>query len=53
MKVRFCCVSHPDACCEVCQEKALEMAKEDLEGKPDAIKEKIVAGRPATVSAAW
>ncbi|CAK9048846.1 unnamed protein product [Durusdinium trenchii] len=27
------------------KEKALEMAKEDLEGKPDAVKEKIVAGR--------
>lgn len=25
------------------KEKALEMAKEDLEGKPDAVKEKIVS----------
>lgn len=34
------------------QEKELEMGKEDLDGKPDNIKEKIVAGAPGLAPAA-
>ena len=35
------------------QEKGLEMGKDDLDGKPDNIKEKIVAGKHSLLLLFW